>query len=497
MPGTDDAFRPFWSPDSRSIGFFAQKKLKRIQVSGGPPQTVCDAPLGYGGDWGRDGTIVFAPDQKSALFRVQAGGTPVPATTFDVTSGETAHLYPHFLPDGQHFLYYARQGDTTRIAIGSLDSPAGRRLVDADSPGVYVADPRRSGQGGTGYVLFVREGSLLAQPFDDVGLRTVGGAFPIRGNVAEFAASNDGTLMFRSRSSERELVWFDREGKRLGTLGPPGQYQHVELAPDGKRVAVDLTTSSNRSSDIWLLDSQGGAQAQFTSRPGLTGLYPRWSPDGGKVIFFGCADDNCGLLQKRSDGAGTPEVLFGTAGEAKAFPADWSRDGRSIAFRRLSPGAPGSLWMLSLAGDRQPTPVPQTESRGTNGRFSPDGRWLAYTTDESGRYEVYVQPIPPSGTKWPVSREGGTRPRWRDDGKELFYLDGAGRLMAVPVEPGPTFRTGASKPLMDIPFDLGLVNAYQYAVAPGGQRFLVITPTEVDALAPFTVILNWMAGLKQ
>jgi Tol biopolymer transport system component/predicted Ser/Thr protein kinase len=497
LPGTDGASRPFWSPDSRSIGFFAQKKLKRIQVSGGPPQTVCGAPFGYGGAWSPDGTIVFSPDQKSVLFRVAAGGTPAPATKFDVAGGETDHRYPHFLPDGRHFLYYSLRTGTPRVDIGSLDFKAGRPLIDADSAAAYVAGTRGSGHGGTGYVLFLREGSLLVQPFDDVRLETVGDAAPIRANVAGFAASNDGTLVLRSGGSEAELVWFDRAGKRLGTVGPPGQYGHVELAPDGRRVAVDFTTPPKSGSDIWLLDSDAGLPAQFTSRPELVGSCARWSSDGTKVVFDGCIEKNCGLIQKRSDGTGASEVLFPRASDARMYPGDWSRDGRHVVFRRFSPGSAGSLWMLPLAGDRQPTPVPQTEARGTNGRFSPDGRWLAYTTDESGRYEVYVQSFPPSGTKWPVSRDGGTRPRWRDDGRELFYLDGAGRLMAVPVEPGPTFRTGAARPLMDVPFELDPVNAYQYAVAPGGQRFLVITPTNVAALAPLTVVLNWMAGLKQ
>lgn len=283
----------------------------------------------------------------------------------------------------------------------------------------------------------------------------------------------------------------------IASVGPSGQYNHVELSPDGRRVAVDRLDERAAQPDIWLLDVSTGTPTRFTFSPGRF-QYPRWAPDGTRLVFFdgGQGGQPPGISQKLASGAGAEEQLYDSTDGAIAIPGDWSPDGQSIVFRRLPPGTQGGLWLLSLSGQRQARPVPQTDMRGTNGRFSPDGRWLAYESSESGRAEVYVQPFPSTGAKWLISRNGGVRPRWRRDGKELFYVTAERRLAAVPIVTGETFQAGDPSELFDVSFATNGVNPYPYAASADGQRFLVITPEETASSSAISVVLNWASALR-
>jgi Tol biopolymer transport system component len=507
LNGTESAANPFWSPDSRSIGFFALGKLKRNSVSGGPAQTICDVSgNGRGATWNREGVILFSPDQLESLYQVSAaGGTPQPVTTVDRANGEVAHGFPGFLPGGRRFLYTVTGADIENswIKAGEPGSVESRPLVKANSNAAYV------GGDGSGHLLFAREGVLLSQAFDVETLAIVGEPAPVTeerisqtvppgsgASYAAFSVSGTGTLVYREGTdvTRTQLVWVDRPGRAIASVGTSGLYNHVELSPDGRRVAVDRFDERAAQTDIWLLDVATGTPTRFTFSPDRF-QYPRWAPDGTRLVF---ADDGQppGISQKLASGAGAEERLYDSTDQAGAFPGDWSPDGESIVFRRLPPGTQGSLWVLSLSGQRQAKPVPQTEMRGTNGRFSPDGRWLAYESYESGRAEVYVQPFPATGAKWSISRNGGVRPRWRRDGKELFYVTAEGRLAAVPIVAGETFQAGNPTELLDASFAPIVTNAYPYAVSADGQRFLVITPEETASTTAISVLLNWTAALR-
>jgi Tol biopolymer transport system component len=506
LSGTEGAASPFWSPDSRSIGFFAQGKLKRISVSGGPAQTLCDVPSVGGGTWNREGVILFNPDQLESLYQVPAaGGTPEPVTKVDRASGEVAHSHPSFLPDGRHFLYTVTGTDIENswIKVGELGSAESRPLVKTNSNAVYV------GSDSSDYLLFAREGVLLAQAFDAESLAIVGepasvtderlsqsAAVPTGAWYAAFSVSETGTLVYRegTGTAQTQLVWIDRTGRAITSVGASGPYSHVELSPDDRRVAVDRRDERAAQTDIWLLDVSTGTPTRFTFSPGRF-RFPRWAPDGARLVFAD-GGQRPGLSQKPASGAGAEERLYDSTDQAGTFPGDWSPDGQSIVFRQLPPGTQGGLWLLSLSGQRQARPVPQTDMRGTNGRFSPDGRWLAYQSTESGRDEVYVQPLPSTGAKWLISRNGGVRPRWRRDGKELFYVTAEGKLAAVPIVAGETFQAGDPSELFDVSFSSGTANAYPYAVSADGQRFLVITPEETASSAAISVVLNWAAALR-
>ena len=423
---------------------------------------------------------------------------------------EISHSYPSFLPDDRHFIYSARGTDVedSWIKIGTLDSSDTQPLVKVDSNAAYVSTATGD------YLLFAREGTLQAQPFDVRRLAIAGEPVPVSEELvsqpllplptaaaaADFSVSGGGILVYRPGSGtlERQLVWVDRTGKPIESVGAPGDFQHVELSPDGKRVAIDRVDAQSRRADIWLLDFSTGTPSRFTFDPGRFEL-PRWSPDSTRLLFGGPprGQDHPGFYQKPSSGAGTEERVYESTDDAVTFASDWAPDGRFIVFRKLSPGTQGSLWVLPLSGDRQPKPVPQTDARGANGRFSPDGRWLAYQSAQSGRAEVWVQPFPATGAKWQISRDGGARPRWRRDGKELFYVSPAGTLMAVPLAAGHAFQPGTPTPLFETKFSPNNINAYPYDVSPDGQRFLVITPREELGASPLTVVLNWDAGLKK
>jgi eukaryotic-like serine/threonine-protein kinase len=506
LPGTDEARYPFWSPDSRFIAFFSQHSLKKIQPGGGPAQVICDASYGFGGSWNRDGVIVFAPDAALPLYRVSAnGGAVSPVTTLDASHDESSQHSPTFLPDGTHFLYVSSRPKRW-ISVGALDSSTTRRLIDADSPALYAP---ASSRGSAGYLVYVRDGALLAQPFDADRLEITGDTVPVAdanvqamvgiGAAAPFSVTGAGVLAYRSFGADTQLTWFDRSGKRLADVGAPERYNAVELAPDGTRIAVERIEPRGNDPSIWLRDADGYSPTGLTF---TSGDHPRWSPDGRFVTFN---RDN-GVLRKSTDGQGSEQELYHPpAGTYVGAVSDWSPDGHLLAIRQGPEGRGsgfGSLFLLPLTPGATPAPIPQTQSRGQNARFSPDGRWLAYTSDESGIPEVYVQPLPSTGAKWLISRGGGIRPRWRSDGKEIFYIastsvNGAGKLMAVAIDPQLSLRVGAPTPLLDIQFLPRNANDYPYSVSRDGQRILAVVPREDAARAPVTIVFNWTSDLKK
>jgi Tol biopolymer transport system component len=498
---------PFWSPDSRYLGFFADGKLKKVDISGGPPLVLSDAPdslIRGGGAWNRDGVILFSG--PGGLFQVSAsGGEAKPVTKIDESRGEAAHNLPHFLPDGKHFLYLVRSGkpEVAGIYLGSLvpsaaeglDSSEPVRLLNADAKAEYAQ----------GHVLYLRARTLLAQPFDPDRLRLTGEPVPVADQVgfapnrgsAAFSVSENGTLVFGPAGAGQttRLQWFDRGGTRLEAVGPPATYTDPELSPDGKRVAVERTDPQTGSGDIWLLETARDVASRFTFEP-TNDANANWSPDGSQIIFRSRQQD---LYRKASSGVQKEEVLLQSS--VAKYPLDWSADGRFLVYDAVATGGL-DLWVLPLEGDKKPFPFFETQFNEGHAQFSPDGRRLAYISNESGRYEVYIQSFPKAGGKWQVSTGGGLQPRWRRDGKELYYIAPDQKLMAVPIR-GETGRGDSalevSQPLALFQtqmFEAGafvLSDRQQYDVTADGQRFLINTPVEGSASAPLTVVLNWPA----
>ncbi len=407
LPGTEGATSPFWSPDSRVIGFLAQRKLKKIEISGGPAHTLCDvAGEEYefsGATWNRDGVILLAPRFEDVIYRLSAsGGMAIPVTALDSSRHEGAHRWPQFLPDGRHFLYLALFEDYG-INVGSLDSKETKRILNTDSNVVY-APP--------GHLLYVREGTLLAQQFDTKRFEVVGDPFPVAQQVRRrkaincwsFSVSHSNELAYESGVSNSRLIWFDRGGKQLDSVGEPGEYWDLELSPDNKRVVVELIDHRTNNPDIWIFDLFRGTPTRFTFDPGWD-FQPAWSPDGSHIVY---STDNGNQIQKKmANGTGNAEALIKSP---QVAVTDWSGDGRFIVYEQFDPKTRSDLWLLPLFGDRKPFPFLQTEFGEYSGRISPNGRWMAYTSDEVGRYEVYVQSFPAAGGKRHISTHGGLFP---------------------------------------------------------------------------------------
>jgi Tol biopolymer transport system component len=513
LPGTTGAMYPFWSPDSRSLGFFVVGKLKKVEASGGPAQTVCDVSnTGVGGSWSRDGVILFGTN-TSGLFHVpQAGGAAIPLTTPDPSREENYHARPWFLPDAQHFLYCARsrQPEHDAIYLATLGAKDRKRLVGARH-GAAFAPPAPGA--GKAHLLFLRESTLIAQPLDPISLDFAGEAFPVAEQVGYdislgyFSVSANGVLAVRSGGSggNAQLAWFGRDGKPAGVVGPPGIYLDVALSPDGKRVAASKTDTQSGNRDIWLLDVLHGIPTRFTFDPALD-FRPVWSPNGGRLVFTSNRTGPFNLYQKDSGGARSEEPLLKSDREQRSY--DWSTDGRFLLYSVNDPKTKTDLWALQDAGgvsaDRKAQPYLATQHNETQGQFSPSGsgapRWVAYTSDESGRYEVYVQPFPAASGKFQISSDGGSQPRWRRDGKELYYLAPDGKLMAVETRTSPGFEHGAPKALFETRTGnrgAGNQTLMLYDVAADGKRFLINSYMEETASSPINVVLNWQAALKR
>jgi eukaryotic-like serine/threonine-protein kinase len=513
---------PFWSPDSRFIGYRLQYQFKKIDATGGPAQTVAQMHsfLWAGGAWNRDDVIVFG-ERSLGLFRVPAsGGVPVQITALDPARHETQHYGPSFLPDGRHFVYLRDSSDqaTRAIYLGSVDAKpeqqSSKPLVTSSWQPVYTpsTDP------GTGYLLFMREGALMAQAFDNRRMELKGQAAQIAEQVTDngaggggwgaFSSSANGVLVFqRSATLDRRprLTWYDREGKVLGTVGEPGYYADLALSPDGKRLAVAVERGRGAMADdssIWLLDlARGGASTRFSFGSSKDRL-PVWSPDGSRIIFSSNREGPINLYQKRADGE-KDEGLLLKSSENK-YPMSWSRDGRFLLYTVANPETKNDIWVLPLDGPKKPVPFLITKFNESQAHFSPDGHWVAYNSDESGQMEVYVRSFSmnPAGTvaevggKWQISNGYGSQPRWRGDGRELFYLSNpvggvTAGVTAVEIATNPVFQPGKSQVL-------GLAalgRLGQWTPTADGSRFLGAVPS--SGSEPYTVVLNWQAGLKK
>jgi Tol biopolymer transport system component len=495
LAGTDGALYPFWSPDSRSVAFFADGKLKRLDMGTGQPQTLTNAVARAGGAWNADGIMLYAPTAGSPLFRVTAsGGQPAAVTRLD---SQSSHRFPAFLPDGHHFLFYA-QGtpDTSGIYLGSLDSPDTTRLTPADTAGAYLP---------SGWLTWVRDGTLVAQRFDLTHGTLAGDLVTVADPVAfdagvyagAFSVSGTGLMAYRSGApTRRQLAWFDRSGEALGVLGLPDQngLAAPRLSPNGRRVAAFRTVQGN--ADLWLLDGTRTIRLTFDA---ALDRYPIWSPNGNQIVFDSNRTGTRNLFLTSSSNAGTEKLLLDTPQSKTA--TDWSADGRFILY--VSP-ARGDLWVLPMGGDRKSWPFLKSGFSKQHGQFSPDGRWVAYMSNESGRMEVYVRPFvdpasPPStggpaGGQWQVSTAGGIYPRWRPDGKELYYIAPDGQLMATPMAAtATTMEPGTPVALFQTHIvGGGTDNAQgrQYDVARDG-RFLINRVLD-DVAPPITLLQNWM-----
>ncbi len=493
---------PFWSPDSRFLVYVANGTLRKLDLASETQQVLCSVPTifgDFGGAWGqKDTLLLFGGGIGSGMIlRVSAaGGKPEPVSGIDSPHHGMAYRWPCFLPDGNHFLFLATSSPRTEsmVFLASIDGEKPIRLVPADSNAVYAGSEE-----GNGYLLFAREAALLAQPFDARSHRLLGEPFRLSEQVrvdinslGNFSVSGNGTLIYDSRSEFRnhQLAWFDRAGQRLGVIGPPGSYGGPRISPDGRWVAVQ-SREMKAGSDIDIINLQQGTSSKLTFDP-AEDYWPVWSPDGNSVVWASNRGGKFGLYHKPVSGAGQDVLLVPS--DVTVGPTDWSSDGRFILFERFALKTKVDLWLLPLQGDRIPMPLLQTAQKEESGRFSPDMRWFAYDSDESGRQEVYVQTFPVSGGKWQVSTSGGKFPRWRGDGKEIFYFSGDGKMVAAEARSGATFDRSETRVLFDLS-EAGIPLNSIYAVTADGQRFLF----RVEALKPpmLTIVINWMAERKK
>ena len=505
LPGADGGQTPAsWSYDSRWVIFLTGNKLKKVDIQGGPAQNIADFPTNRlgGAGWNSDGVIIAGTD-GSPLLRVSAsGGQATPITA--LAPGESGHRWPQFLPDGKHFLYHRASSDAAKIGvyIGSLDAQPNQqsmqRLLATDRQAYYAAAPG----GGTGHLIFLRGATLMAQAFDPSKLTLSGEPVAIADGVDSFSTTNHGlfsvsdtgTLVYRGGSGPQTvLTWFDQQGNPAGTMGDPGDYSYPAISPDGSRVAVAMGGVMDR--DIWILDVARGASTRFTFDPARDDA-PAWSPDGKNIAFSSNRDGQLDIYTKPADGSGEEKLLLHT-NEYK-FVQRWTRDGRFLLFDSTGAKTAQDIWALPFMAGAKPVALLKTQFTEQRERVSPDGRWLAYTSNESGTPEIYVRPFTPeapagTGAKWLVSKGGGFRSLWRPDSKELFYL-GPTQVMAVDIDTSKGFQAGTPRRMFTAP--QGAANA-SWDLSPDGKRFLFVAPPGVGHVIPFTVIVNWAAGLKK
>jgi Tol biopolymer transport system component/predicted Ser/Thr protein kinase len=501
VAGAESAYFPFWSPDSRSVAFFADGKLKRVDASGGAILTVCDAERGVGGTWNRDGTIVFAPAPTTALYRVAAGGgKPVPVSKLDASRHETAHRYPQFLPDGRHFIYMAGNlggspdDPGNAIRVGSLDGSVDKAIIKALSNAAYAS----------GYLLYTRDGTLLAQRFDTSKFEVRGEPVPAVPKIGlstwhsfwHFSAAENGTLVAAPVfAPPSRLVWLDRNGKETGSIGEPAPYGALRLSPDGRKIAADVYDQVHDTSDIWIYDAAAGTGTKFVFGQAHE-TSPVWSPDGSRIVFSSDRKAKSGrgdIWMKPLDGA--KEEIFAESEDART-PEDWSRDGRFISCNVIPARGKRNyeLWTIDTAERNRVAPFAKDALAVVASRFSPDGRWIAYASNQSGRFDVYVRPFPSGAGTWQVSTAGGGFPVWRRDGKELFFVSLDSKLIAVSVEADAKFHAGAPVALFPVRTAGGSTN---YDVSPDGQRFLFNSPASDVASPPLDLFVRWTALLPK
>jgi Tol biopolymer transport system component/predicted Ser/Thr protein kinase len=493
LNGTEGTTRPFWSPDSRFLGFFAEGKLKKIEVTGGPAQKICDAPTGSDGSWSPEGVILFDGIGNDPIYRVSAaGGSPTVAVKPEASRKESGVGWPEFLPDGRHFLYMVsgQKPDDNAYRVGSLDSPDSKPLAPAQTLVTY-APP--------GYLLFVRDKTLVAQPFDPKAFKTKGEPIPLAEHIgtdsvglARFSVSRDGTLAYRTGETGGRLLWVDRSGKELDPVGERGEYGNPALSRAGDRLAFSLNDPRSGKNDIWIRDLARGVSSRFTFG-GANNETPLWSPDGSTIVFRSDRNGNFDLFEKPASGQGEEKTLL--KNDESKFACDWSRDGRYIAFSSRGKKTGWDSWALPTFGDRKPFPIVAGPFMEYMPVFSPDTRFVAYQSNESGRFEIYVQSFPVASGKWQVSSSGGNDPSWRADGKELYYRSADQKLMAVDIQVGERFQAGIPRPLFTARVQPGPARNKYYVASADGKRFLLVAPLGRESLIPTTVVLNWHAEL--
>jgi Tol biopolymer transport system component len=500
LAGTEDGILPFWSPDGRFIGFFADKKLKRIEASGGGAVALYDVD-GLGGAWAPNGDILFTEPSGPVYRLPAAGGKAVAITKLDSSRGETAHRYPFLLPDGKHFLYLAmklagaRSDPANRIWVGSVDGGAAKPLIATNFNAQYA----------DGYLLFIRGGdfggTLLAQPFDPVRLETSGSPVTVSDQVSlygdflgfgDYSVSASGTLVLDASLLMRRLEWYDRKGSQTGIFGEPAPQFGFKISPDGSRVTTAVYEPGTQTTQIWVGEVSRGVRARLTTGPS-SNTGPIWSPDGSKIAFQSDRKHQADIYVKSADGSGSEEAI--TDEEGQRIPVDWSKDGRIIYLDREAAG--GRLMQLSatsVAPPRKPfTIIPRApKDFGFSVRVSPDDRWVTYDLDESGRPEIYAVSFPEGRGRVQISNNGGIAPKWSRGGKEIVYSDFDGNLMSVEVDASQGLKAGTPKRLFRLP-----EGTFGFDVTSDGERFLVNVPVIKSSSAPLNVIVNWTAALPK
>jgi eukaryotic-like serine/threonine-protein kinase len=502
MPGTENAGFPFWSYDGHYVGFFAGGKLQKIAAEGGPPQTICDAKDARGGDWNQDNVVLFTPTPGDGLFRVPAaGGTPTQVTELEARAGETSHRWPMFLPDGKHYLFWiqgAKVAEDGGIYVGALDSKQRRLLVPSESSGAY-AEP--------GYLLFVRDGALLAQKLNLGKLQLEGDARPVAAHVGVnttvfrsiFAASATGTLLYLEGGTSvgHRLMWYGLDGKPGPDAVPEeARYRNPAFSPDGNRLAASIVTSN--SQDIWVFDLQRKSKSRLTFAQGRS-FHPTWSPDGRWIYYSSFRDGRVYMYRRPSDGTGNEETILAPKGVRVAIPNSISNDGKYVAYQQVvdSEKSPRNydLYVLPLFGDRKPIPQLLSPFLKAWPEFSPDGKWLAYASEETGRLEVYAMPFPGPGGKYQLSTGGGNNPKWSRDGRELFFSNDVGEVLAVDVrQNGAALQLGTPRKVLKASMVGGPEGPF--AVSPDGKKVLINEIGNDTVHLPLTVVTNWTAELE-
>jgi Tol biopolymer transport system component len=498
LQDTEGAARLFWSPDSRFVAYFVgRSQLKKAPVAGGPPQLICEADGGADGSWSSTGEILFDGRAVDPIRRVAAsGGTATQATHPDAAKGEAGHAWPFFLPDGRHFIFLAmsrRAGDKSTIHVGSLDAAGSTVVTPSDSRAEYA----------NGYLLYVLQGTLVARRFDPDKLVASGEPIPLVehlavdvNDTASFSASSNGVMAFAQGevAPTSELVWLDRTGRELGKIGPPGPYFDLALSPDGRRLAYGFGDKSG-AQDIWVRDLKRDVASRLTFNP-RNDMWPMWSPDGRRIVFSTDREGHLAVMVRDASGTGNEETIYANA-DSEVRVDDWSRDGRRLLFAVLPASRRWDLKSMAMDGTATPVDYIVTDASEFGARFSPDGRFVAYVSSESGAGEIYVQTFPASGGKWQISNGGGTQPGWRADGKELFFLAPDNTLMAVPVSIGATFEPGIPKALFKRTTERGGFLRNRWTASADGQSFVVNAARESSHQTPFSVVMNWPETLPQ
>lgn len=491
LAGTEGARQPIWSPDSRTVAFFSKGTLKAIDVVSGAIRTICDTDGQFSGAWSSTGVILFTPRNGTPLWRVPAaGGTATPASRLYVKTGEAAHLSPRFLPGGKRYLFTVLTTTGGGVYLGSLDSTVHTPVLDLFTDVSYL-DP--------GYLLFRRGSTLFAATFDQASARMTGDPIPIVETLSfnrttgrsNYSVADTGVLAYRPTPDTR-LEWVDRSGRPLRTIGEPGLYRDPELSPDGKRVAVSRLDPVAGTEDIWIIDMVRGVESKLTTDLAAE-LKPIWSPDGQDVVFASNRTGSFCLYRKHADGSGVAQRVYDSTWDA--VPDAWLPDGRAVLLEEPSRRTV-TLKMLPADGMHPVYTIPMDPSPYYGAQLSPDGRWILYTSDYSGRDEVYLRAFPAGQRSWQVSAGGGIGPRWRHDQREIFYLAKDGWMMSVALTAASTLTLGESHRLFatDLPRDATQMEGWRYFdVAGNGQRLLLNIPQRPPSIA---VISNWLSLLS-